>query len=133
MKKAYVKPSMESEMFVPHAYIAACGDTEYGNYLFECNAGSKWVKYAIKDASGNIATINGHRFNGGVSWGGYYYHPCGETHEAPTNDEFLYGYHLDDPDTRRDENIAVIIWTDRGRDVHCTTNLDQDSWKTDKS
>lgn len=130
MKKAYVKPSMESEMFVPHAYIAACGDTEYGNYLFECNAGNRRVDYAIKDASGHVAVINGHRFDGNRNWS---YSPCGATHEAPTNDEFLTGYHLDNPDTWWDENIAVIIWTDRGRDVHCTTNLDQDSWKTDKS
>ena len=129
MKKAYVKPSMESEIFVPNAYCSNCGGTEYGNYLFECNAGSKWTDYAIKNADGHVAYINGHRFDG---WN-WYYSPCGETHEAPRKDEFLYGYHLDDPTTRKDENISVIIWTDRGRNVHCTSNLEQDSWQTDKS
>ena len=33
MKKAYVKPSMESEAFVPQDYIAAC-------YIINCNVGS---------------------------------------------------------------------------------------------
>ena len=36
--KNYVKPMMESEVFAANEYIAACGDTEYGNYLFECDA-----------------------------------------------------------------------------------------------
>ena len=29
--------------------------------------------------------------------------------------------------------IDVVIWTDRGTDVHCTTNLDMDEWETAKS
>ena len=33
MKKAYVKPSMESEAFIPQDYIAAC-------YIVNCNVGS---------------------------------------------------------------------------------------------
>lgn len=27
----------------------------------------------------------------------------------------------------------VIIWTDHGRNVHCTTNLNRESWETTKS
>lgn len=37
-KKAYVKPSMESETFVPNTYVAACGD-ENKVYLFTCDGG----------------------------------------------------------------------------------------------
>ena len=32
-----------------------------------------------------------------------------------------------------DEHIEVMIWTNYGTDVHCTTNLNQDSWETAKS
>ena len=30
-------------------------------------------------------------------------------------------------------NVPVIIWTDHGTDVHCTTNLDMSQWSTAKS
>lgn len=46
-KRAYSKPILESETFVPQNYIAACGDTEYGNYLFECNAGLENTSYNV--------------------------------------------------------------------------------------
>ena len=36
MKKAYVKPSMESEMFLPAEYIAACGDVNV-TWSINCN------------------------------------------------------------------------------------------------
>ena len=138
MKKAYVKPSMESEIFVPHAYIAACGDTEYGNYLFECNAGIDGHHYAIKNSSGRPVTVGGKYMDGG-EWG-YYFYPCGETHKAPTNGEFIFGYHLDDMSTRYDDNIPVTIWVERSGSgfwsethIHCTPKLSQESWQTDKS
>ena len=47
-------------------------------------------------------------------------------------DEFITGF-IDDQSTREDEKIPVIIWTNHGTDVHCTTNLDRDSWETTKS
>ena len=34
----YVKPTMESEAFVPNTYVAACGDSGT-TYLFTCDAG----------------------------------------------------------------------------------------------
>lgn len=61
------------------------------------------------------------------------YHPCGETHKAEENSGFLTGYHIDDVNTQKDENIEVIIWTDNNTDVHCTTELDMDNWETAKS
>ncbi len=36
MKKAYVKPSMESETFVPAEYVAACGDVNV-TWSINCN------------------------------------------------------------------------------------------------
>ena len=61
-----------------------------------------------------------------------YYGPCGATHQADSDDEFLNGY-IDDIYTSENENIPVIIWTDHGTDVHCTTNLDMSQWSTAKS
>ena len=136
MKKAYVKPSMESEAFVPNTYVAACGDTEYGYYLFECNAGIKGHEYAIKNAAGRPVTLGGMYMDGR----NYYFHPCGETHRAPTNGEFITGYHIDDMSTRYDDNIQVTVWVESSgwgpwaeHDVHCTTKLNQESWETAKS
>lgn len=108
--------------------MAACGDSGV-IYNFECTAGEKRKQYAVKDENGNVATISGMYLNGSR----YYYHPCGETHKAPSDSGFLFGYHLDDPDTWRDENIQVVIWTDNDTDVHCTTKLDINSWTTTKS
>lgn len=39
MKKAYVKPSMESEAFVPQTYVAACYEFDA---MFYCSLGSKY-------------------------------------------------------------------------------------------
>lgn len=129
-KRVYAKPVLESEAFVPQNYCKVCAnDGIHREYLFECNAGNKNSKYAVKNSRGKAVTISGMYMNGRD----YYYHPCGETHKAPTNSGFLTGYHIDDINTRGDENIAVIIWTDYNTDVHCTTNLNMNEWDTSKS
>lgn len=129
-KRVYAKPVLESETFVPQCYCKNCAaEPGITKYYFECNAGSKNNQYAIKDSRGKVATISGKYMDG--KW--HYYHPCGETHIAYSNSGFLTGYHLDDPDTKKDENIAVTIWTEYGRDVHCTTELDMEHWETVKS
>ena len=51
--------------------------------------------------------------------------------------EFLHGY-IDNMHTRENENIPVVIWKEyvggwQKWNIHCTTNLDQDSWETAKS
>lgn len=130
MKKAFTMPKIVVEQFVPNEYVSACGDSGT-TYLFECNAGEKGHYYAVKDSNGNIATISGHYMDGGF-WGSYYT-PCHETHTAPSDSGFLSGYHIDDVDTWRDENLPVIIWTENGENVHCTTQLDTSKWETAKS
>ena len=104
MKKAFDMPKIVVEQFVPNEYVAACGDSGT-TYYFECNAGEKWTGYAVKDSDGNIATISGKYMDGYRN----YYHPCGDTHEAPSDSGFLFGYHLDDPKTENDENILLVI------------------------
>lgn len=129
-KKAYSKPILESETFVPQHYCKICAnDGIHREYLFECNAGNKNRKYAVKNSRGQAVSISGMYLDGRR----YYYHPCGETHIAPDDSGFLTGYHIDDVSTKWDENIDVIIWTDYNRDVHCTTNLDMNEWDTSKS
>lgn len=129
MKKTWEEPKIMVQKFVANEYVAACG-TSGVVYNFECNAGEKHKKYAVKDSKGKVATISG-RYMDGDDW---YYHPCGETHQAESNSGFLTGYHLDDPETRKyDENIAVIIWTANDTNVHCTTQLDMNQWTTAKS
>ena len=128
MKKTWELPVILVQQFEANEYVAACGDSGV-IYNFECNAGEKRKRYAVKDANGDVATISGMYLDG--SW--YYYHPCGDTHEAPSDSGFLFGYHLDDPKTENDENIQVVIWTNNNTDVHCTTKLDINSWTTTKS
>ncbi len=130
MKLDYVKPTMDTEVFVANEYVAACGDSGTV-YKFVCNAGSSNKRYAVKDSSGNVATISGYYMDGG--WRGSYYHPCNETHTAESDSGFLTGYHIDDVSTQVDENISVVIWTQNNTDVHCTTNLDMSTWETAKS
>lgn len=128
MKKEYVSPLIICEKFQVDEYVAACGDSGTV-YKFECNAGIRNNHYAIKDSAGRVATIAGKRVDGSR----LYYHTCHATHEAESDSEFLTGYHLDDSRTWEDEEISVIIWVDREKDIHCTTNLDMNTWETAKS
>lgn len=128
MKKTWEEPKIMVQKFVANEYVAACGASGTV-YNFVCDAGKEDTKYAVKDANGKVATISGSKMDGWFS----YYSPCGETHEADSNSGFLTGYHLDDPWTREDENIEVVIWTDNNTDVHCTTKLNMNEWTTAKS
>ena len=130
MLRTWEAPKIIVEEFVPNEYVSACGDSGTV-YKFECNAGVSGKYYAVKDANGNVATISGRYMSGGLF--GASYHPCGETHKAEENSGFLTGYHIDDVNTQKDENIEVIIWTENNTNAHCTTELDMDNWETAKS
>ena len=136
MKKKWIKPIAQIQSFMPNEYVAACGDSGVV-YKFECNAGERNHEYAVytygsfgrKDYLEIGHGWDRHEINGRD----YYYHPCKTTHTAASDSGFLKGYYMDDMSTRKDDKIPVIVWTDRGTDVHCTTNLDMDSWQTAKS
>lgn len=128
MKKRYERPSAYIEEFTPNEYVAACGD-KGTIYKFECNAGTKkensQYHYRVTDENGNLITSN--------------YEPCGETHQASAEDEFIIGY-IDDKDTRQtDEHIKVYIWRPwvqdpwLRKDTHCTLDLSKNNWQTNKS
>lgn len=129
-KKAYVKPAMESETFVPNTYVAACGDTN-NEYIFQCDAiGGITGTVFYDDGNGQFNPFSGDKFMGSG------YHACGESHVTQDGDEFIRGWYVTGWDgiTGGDFITPVIIWRGvEGNNIHCTTNLDQDSWETAKS
>lgn len=125
------RPMAVVDAFVANEFVSACGD--HGTvYLFKCNAGEKRHKYNVYyyDRYNSKHYIASNDFWDGAQFTSY--HPCDATHEASTKDEFINGY-IDDQSTRRDEKVPVVIWTDRGTDVHCTTILNTSEWSTAKS
>ena len=131
MKRAYVTPTMVGERFVANEYVAACGGTEYGKYKFVCNAGGGAAGNVYVESNGQAGLQATGRNKDRCLTGGIlqYFYACNKTHEADTKDEFLPGYYVPYGGSPQD----VIIWTEGGRNVHCTTNLDRDSWETTKS
>ena len=132
MKKRWEEPRILVQKFMPNEYVAACGDSGVV-YNFECNAGSRWDSYNVYFDDGRpLASSNGNEERYAQFTG---YHPCGATHEAESNSGFYDGYmYLQNWRGNNSGNpIDVVIWTDNGTDVHCTTNLDMDEWTTAKS
>lgn len=132
MKRTYTRPIAYVEEFTPNEYVAACGDSGVV-YNFECNAGNRRSNYNVYYDNGRPLASS----NGDEEWYAKFtgYHPCGATHEAESDSGFYDGYMY--LQNRWGDNtgnrIDVVIWTDRGRDVHCTTNLDMNKWETAKS
>lgn len=129
-KEAWVHPETIVQQFAANEYVAACGDTEYGSYYFTCDAGAgvyhDSILFGCRDKYvWAVYTDSGEKLTGA-------YGACGATHEAPKDDEFLSGY-MDNKYTSEVEHIPVMIWTDHGTNVHCTTNLNRDSWESAKS
>ena len=128
MKKTWEEPRILVQQFMPNEYVAACGD-ENKVYNFVCDAGGGTPGKVYKDSNNNgkldlrDEALTGHILET--------YHACGGTHSAPTDDEFIDGFYV--PISNPLEVTKVIIWTDGGTNVHCTTNLRQDSWETEKS
>lgn len=129
IKNVWVQPQTIVQQFVANEYVAACGE-EHKVYKFICDAG--WT-----GLSGSTVFTNGADGVSGTDddqvLGSY--GKCGKTHEAPTTDEFIYGY------LRKNvlgvpvgEKQDVIIWRgEDGNNIHCTKNLQMDSWETVKS
>ena len=132
MKKEYVRPMMVGERFAPNEYVAACGE-ENKVYYFVCDASTRWgtgltgSSVYTNGADGQMGTDDD------VLLGSY--GACSETHEASTTDDFIQGY------MRKNvlgypvgERMPVIIWRgEDGKNIHCTTNLNMETWVTSKS
>ena len=141
MKKEYVRPTMIGERFAPNEYVAACGDSGT-TYLFKCDAGDGVSGNVYLETNGvsGLQTTGQWIQTGDLPWQGYWqeadkslggYHACGETHEADSKDSFLEGYYVPYGSSKV---TSVIVWRGTHNDnVHCTTNLDMNSWETAKS
>ena len=131
--RVWKRPLTEVQKFEANEYVAACHDWNTV-YKFKCDAGG--------GASGDVYTDDGTNLTEGRT---RYYHACDATHEASTQDDFIRGYYIQNGGNDKTgywtlfggwqeyPKTSVIIWTDGGTDVHCTTNLNQDSWETAKS
>lgn len=125
MKMTWEAPRIEVQPFVANEYVAACGDSGK-TYLFKCDAGGGQHGDVYQETNG----YDGLQWWGDTYMGGY--KACGTTHEAESDDEFLNGY-LVTGSGRNEKVTPVIIWTDHGTNIHCTTNLDVNTWETAKS
>lgn len=130
--KSYKKPVLNVERFTPNEFVAACGDSGVV-YNFECNAGNKRDSYNVYFEDGTPYASSNNNEEWYAKFTGY--HPCGATHEAESDSGFYKGYMYEQNwrGNNTGDRINVVIWTDRGTNVHCTTNLDQDSWEIAKS
>lgn len=133
MRKEWMETVIEVQEFVANEYVAACGDSGKV-YNFECNAGNRRTRYLVyTNGADGIAHTDDDRRLG-------YYSPCGMKHKAESNSDFKYGYmhRIDEsgwvPKEDWNDCTNVIIWRgEDGNNIHCTTNLDINSWETAKS
>ena len=129
MKKTWEEPKIMVQQFMPNEYVATCGD-ENRVYNFVCDAGGGTPGTVYEDSNHNgkwdlfgDEALTGHILPT--------YHACGETHSAPNDDDFIEGFYL--PNSIPGKAMKVIIWTDGGTNIHCTTNLNMNEWTTAKS
>lgn len=132
-KRTWIKPEMNELAFAANDYVAACGDSGTV-YKFVCDAAKK----GGFNLGGTVYVENNKQQgfqSGGNNQDDYLgeYHACSATHEASKLDEFLHGWFKPHGliDTKARE---VIIWRgDDGNNIHCTTNLNMETWETAKS
>lgn len=131
MRKEWMEPVIEVQEFVANEYVASCG-VSGKVYKFECNAGDKNL-YLIYPYNVYVDSNHNDIWDEGDEKLGSY-HACGAAHEAPVRDDFLTGF-MKDTRLRRDQSpVPVVIWRgEDGNNIHCTTNLDINSWATAKS
>lgn len=141
MKREYVRPMMRGEVFAANEYVAACGDSGVV-YKFKCDAGDGEYGSVYEETNGIPGLQTG--WQGDTELAGYSndwlgesgYHACKKTHEADSSNAFVNGYYCAQGNTKNP--VSVIVWKEpRGGwwpdNIHCTTNLDKDSWETAKS
>ena len=123
------RPMVVVDTFAANEFVSTCGELNRV-YKFKCDAGggTPGTVYEDSNHNGNWDLIGDKALTGHIL---PTYHACGETHSAPTDDEFIKGFYL--PNSNPFEATKVIIWTDGGTNIHCTTNLNMNEWTTAKS
>lgn len=129
-KRVWGQPITIVQKFEANEYVAACGDTN-NEYIFQCDAmGGLTGTVFYSDGDDEFEPFDGDR------WMGAGYHACGEEHVTQTGDDFIEGWYVTGWHgiTGGDWAEKVIIWRGAsGDNIHCTTNLDKNSWETAKS
>ncbi|WP_346706870.1 hypothetical protein [Merdimonas faecis] len=135
-RKVWRRPLTEVQKFEANEYVAACGDTN-NEYIFKCDAmGGIFGTVYYDNGNGifdpRVPVINpdGDRLMGSG------YHACGEEHITQTGDEFIDGWYITGGDGMSGGEWVrqVVIWRGvEGNNIHCTTNLDKNTWETAKS
>ena len=145
--KKYIKPTMESEVFIANEYIGACSDLTGGvKYLFKCDAGlieknSIWGTYyepTDGDLTNSTGTINftDNNYHSQYMGNSTYvsYSACDATHEASTMDTFLLGrfYPNGGNNNLSGSYSDVYIWFEpkgyNRYDIHATSNVNIETW-----
>lgn len=139
--RKYKKPVLNVEHFTANEFIAACHD-QNTVYKFKCDAGNGVYGGVYQETNGQPGLqIGGRNGDRRITRGESTYHACGETHEASTTSDFIQNcYYIPGSayDRRKgwdtSQAINVIVWRGQyGNNVHCTTNLNMDTWETSKS
>lgn len=129
-KRVWENPLTMVQQFVPNEYVAACGDTN-NEYIFKCDAmGGVFGTVFYSDGDDKFEPLIDDK------WMGTGYHACGEEHVTQVGDDFIEGWYVTGWDgiTGGDFVKKVIIWRGPdGNNIHCTTNLDKNTWETAKS
>lgn len=142
MKRTYRSPKVYVEEFTPNEYVAACGDSGVV-YKFKCDAGDGVYGSVYEETNGipglqtgrrGDTELAGYSSDGWLGESGFY--ACNKTHEAESSNAFVNGYYCAKGDTKNP--VSVIVWKEpsgwwQPDNIHCTTNLDKDSWETAKS
>ena len=122
------RPMVVVDTFAANEFVSTCGELNRV-YKFKCDAGGGTPGTVYEDSNHSGKWDFGDKPLTGLILPTF--HACSETHSAPTDDEFIEGFYL--PNSDPFKATKVIIWTDGGTNVHCTTNLSKDSWETEKS
>lgn len=142
MRQVYESPKMFVQEFVPNEYVAACGDSGVV-YKFKCDAGGGVYGSVYEETNGIPGLQTGKwgdrelaGYSNSIVWGESGFYACNKTHEAESSNAFVDGYYCAKGNTQNP--MDVIVWKEpRGwgwpDNIHCTTNLDKDSWETAKS
>ncbi len=139
--RVWKRPFTEVQKFEANEYVAACGESGVV-YKFKCDAGGGVYGSVYEETNGIPGLQTGRRGDtelaeyskGLLGESGFY--ACNKEHEAESNNAFVNGYYCAKGNTKNPVN--VIVWKEpRGwwmpDNIHCTTNLDKDSWETAKS
>ena len=129
-KRVWENPLTMVQQFVPNEYVAACGDTN-NEYIFKCDAmGGVFGTVFYSDGDDKFEPLIDDK------WMGTGYHASGEELVTQAGDDFIEGWYVTGWDgiTGGDFVKKVIIWRGPdGNNIHCTTNLDKNTWETAKS